>query len=157
MSSSVVRIDNEHYLWREDAKPYLVYRVPAGTEFIRDARGYKFDTSKFTYNFDPQRGQYSDSDLSPNTIEIAIALQEDAAKSKGTAQEPTVYRAKWNLSSQQHHINAQTLIPVGKSAPFTKFESGQRIIVSIGHLSKNEITKKELFYPFWNGMIDVQK
>jgi hypothetical protein len=155
-SLPVVQIDNEHYLWREDNKPYLVYRVAAGNELILDATGYEFDTSKFASNFDPQRGWYSDVDLSPNVIQVVVELQADPAKLEDAAKGPNVYRAEWHPNSQQHDLNAQTLIPVGESAPFTKTESGQRILIEIGHLEKEESTNKEVFYSFWSGMIEIQ-
>lgn len=160
--TSIVRVDQEHYVWREDAKPYLVYRIPAGDEFVLDTTGYEFNTSQYMYNYDSERGAYSDIDLSPNTIEILIGEiviggQEDTAASEDATKEPNIYRAEWHSNSQQHHINAQTLIPVGGSPPFSRFEPGQEAIITIGRLEKNESTHEELFYPFWSGMIDIQE
>ncbi|MBE9182474.1 hypothetical protein IQ268_28395 [Oculatella sp. LEGE 06141] len=124
--TSVVQVDHEHYLWREDAKPYRVYRIPASDEFVIDATGYEFDTSQYMYNYDSERGASSDIDLSPNTIqlligEIVIGGQEDKAASEDTTKELNIYRAEWHSNSQQHHINAQILVPVGDALPFNPF------------------------------------
>lgn len=152
----VIHIDHEHYLWREDAQSYQVYQIPVTNELILDATEYEFDTSPYLYNYDWQRGEYSDIDLTPNSIQVVVWHPKNVSQS---APQVSAYQAEWPVEAQQHPINAQTLVPVGDSEPFTQFEPGQRIIISIGHLEKQPSTETDegLYYRFWSGMIDVEK
>lgn len=162
ITTSVIQVDHEHNRLRNDDKPYLVYQIPAGDELTLDATDYEFDLSPFMYNYDSERGSYSDIDLSLNAIEIFIGQiiiegQEDASEPEATTNETHIYRAEWNSNSQQQYINAKALLPMGESPPLTQFEAGREMIVSIGHLEKDESTNEELFYSFWSGMIDIQE
>lgn len=159
--SSVVQVDYEHDRLRDDGKPYLVYQIPAGEEFVLDATGYEFDPSPFMYNYDSERGAYSDIDLNINRIEILIGQiiiegQEKESEPKPTTDETHIYHAEWDSKSQRQYINAQALIPGEESPPLTRFEAGREMIVSIGHLEKDETANEELFYSFWSGLINIQ-
>lgn len=162
MPTSIVRVSPEYDLWREDSKPYLVSQIPSGDELILDATGYEFDTSPFMYNFDSERGEYSDIEIKPNTIEILVGQiiiggRDDPLDSEDNTGEAFYYRADWNSSLQRQSISAKDFIPIGESPPLSYFEAGQEIIISIGYLERDPSNDEEMFYSFWSGLIDIQE
>ena len=132
----VIQVDHQHSLQREGSKPYLI--APA-KELILGINGYKFDSS-----------QYQEKNLTPNYIEVVIFAENQAI-----AKESGVYRVDWNSGTEAYRLNSTTLVPTGEAPPFTQFESGQQVLITIGHLKKAEASREEV-YSFWSTLINVQ-
>jgi len=129
----ILVVDQAH--WQrpaEDGRLPVEYSVNSHKGFLLSTQGYKFELP------DKVAG------LTPNIIQLIMGKEQ-------------LYAMAYEQDKTAYTVSAENLVAMYGSAPFSHFESGQKVIVAIGHLSP--ATSKEeqpKFIVLWVGVVNIE-
>lgn len=129
----ILVVDQAH--WQrpaEDGRLPVEYSVNSRKGFLLSTQGYKFELP------DKVAG------LTPNIIQLIMGKEQ-------------LYAMAYEQDKTLYTVSVENLVAMYGSAPFSHFESGQKVIVAIGHLSP--ATSKEeqpKFIVLWVGVVNIE-
>ena len=127
-----IKVDNEHWQTeRSDGLQPLRYRVPAADRIILDATGYQFSIPA------------SSGIERPTMIMVSTGERQQ-------------YGIAWKPGETKYTLSSETLRPFAESRPFPGFQSGQEIVIMIGHVDRSaNATSGSTFFPVWFALVDI--
>ena len=105
---------------------------------ISNHDGFCLSTQGFTFTI-PESADFS----SPNIIQVVLGKEQ-------------LYATAFERDCSLYTINAANLVAMYGSRKFTGFESGQKVIIAIGHLSPaRQESEQPRFTILWVGVVNI--
>lgn len=129
----ILVVDHSH--WQrptDDGRLPLEYTVNSRKGFVLSTQGYEFEL--------PDKV----ADLTPNIIQLIMGKEQ-------------LYAMAYEKDKTLYTVNAENLVAMYGSAQFKRFESGQKVIVAIGHLSPATSQEEQpKFIVLWVGVVNIE-